>query len=164
MSPRVLCSQQCCLPADHGPAFHHCCRDHLRYGGRLSQDEMDSWYAFSWGHGVYKKARRLVAATYRLMSKWRIVQLTVLGSMVALWIAVQTGPAASRPNERPHVHPQLTLPYTHGYDNPGGVFGMMNTKGRQIELDEGYHKRAYVYVGELAVLTTFDTGSFRNAI
>ena len=33
-----------------------------------------------------------------------------------------------------------------------------------MELDEAYHKRAYVYVGELAVLTTFDTGSFRNAI
>ena len=33
-----------------------------------------------------------------------------------------------------------------------------------MELDEGYHMRAHVYVGELAVLTTFDTGSFRNAI
>ena len=39
---------------------------------------------------------------------------------------------------------------------------MMNQ--RQVELMEGYHKRAYVYVGELAVLSTFDTGSFRNAI
>ena len=33
-----------------------------------------------------------------------------------------------------------------------------------MELDEAYHKRAYVYIGELTVLTTFDTGSFRNAI
>ena len=100
VSPRVLCSQQCCLPADHGPAFHHCCRVHLRYGGQLSQDEMDSWYAFSWCRRVYKKARRLVAATYRLMNKWRIVQLTVLGSLAALCIVVQTGPTASMPRER----------------------------------------------------------------
>ena len=35
---------------------------------------------------------------------------------------------------------------------------------RQVELVDGYHKRAYVYVGEHPILTTFDTGSFRNAI
>ena len=31
-----------------------------------------------------------------------------------------------------------------------------------MELVDGYHKRAYVYVGGLAILTTFDTGSFRS--
>ena len=61
---------------------------------------MDSWEVFSWGHRVYKKARRLVIATDRLMNKWRIVQLTALGSMVALWIAVQTGPVVNTPRER----------------------------------------------------------------
>ena len=35
VTPRILCSQQCCWPADHGTAFHHCCRVHQRYGGRL---------------------------------------------------------------------------------------------------------------------------------
>ena len=60
------------------------------------------------------------------------------------------------------AHPQLTLPYTRGLDDPDEVIGMMNR--RKVKLNEGYHKRAYVYVGELAVLLTFDTGSFRNAI
>ena len=27
-----------------------------------------------------------------------------------------------------------------------------------------YHKRAFVYIGNLAVLTTFDTGRFQNAV
>ena len=32
------------------------------------------------------------------------------------------------------------------------------------KMPEGYHKRAYVYIGSMAVLTTFDSGSFRNAV
>ena len=69
VSPRILCAKQCCLPADHGPTFQHCCRTHLKYGGSLSREVMDSWEVFSWGHGVLRKARRLWASTYRLMSK-----------------------------------------------------------------------------------------------
>ena len=94
--PQILCAKRCCLPADHGPSFHHCCRDHLQYRGRMSQDEMASWRMFSWGHRVITKARRLATATYRLMSKWRIVQLAIVGAMLTLWLAVQTGPVASQ--------------------------------------------------------------------
>ena len=162
---RVLCAKQCCLPSDHGPTIQHCCRVHLKYGGSLSREVMDSWEVFSWGHGVLRKARRLWASTYRLMSKWRMVRLMVLGAMMVLWFAVQPAPPA-RPNGGAYGRPQLTYPYTRGMDDPYEVIGMMrgHTQGRHVELSEGYHKRAYVYVGELPLLATFDTGSFRNAI
>ena len=45
---------------------------------------------------------------------------------------------------------------------PREVLGMLN--GQSVELTEGYHRRAFVCVGELGVLTTFDKGSFQNAI
>ena len=95
---------------------------------------MDAWKVFSWGHRVYRKARRLVTATYRLMSKWRIVQLAALGTMIVLWFVVQAGPPTSRSSGRPNV-PQLTSPYTLGLDDPYEVIGMMNQ--RQVELSEG---------------------------
>ena len=127
----------------------------------MSQDEMVSWRMFSWGHRVYTRARRLATATYRLMTKWRIVQLAVVGAMIALWLAVYTGPVASQLSQD-QKYPRLPPPYAHGFDDPSEMFGMM--KGQHVELPDGYHKRAYVYVGGHPVLTTFDTGSFRNAI
>ena len=161
VSPRILCAKQCCLPEDHGSSFHHCCRVHLQFGGRMSQDEMASWRMFSWGHRVYTRAQRLATATYRLMSKWRIVQLAVVGATFVLWLAVRTGPVASQLSQD-QKYPRLPPPITHGFEDPSEMFGMM--KGQHVELPDGYHKRAYVYVGGHPVLTTLDTGSFRNAI
>ena len=85
VEPRVLCGKQCVLPADHGAEFVHCCGDHLRYGGRLTPGETPSWKAFSWGHRVCRKAQLLGAATYRLLFRWKIVQLAML------WVCVYTG-------------------------------------------------------------------------
>lgn len=81
--------------------------------------------------------------------------------IVALWYTVLVSPPKSqgRPS---YPFPQLAPPIAHGYEDPSEVIGMM--RGRKVELNEGYHKRAYVYLGKLAVLITFDTGSFRNAI
>ena len=94
----------------------------------------------------------------------------VLGALIVLWFAVQPAPPP-KPSGGAYGHPQLTYeayayPYARGMDDPYEVIGMMNghTQGRHVELNEGYHKRAYVYVDELPVLATFDTGSFRNAI
>ena len=57
-------------------------------------------------------------------------------------------------------NPQLAVyqrPYTHRSDDLNEVIGIMNQ--HQVELQEGYHERAYVYTGGLAVLSTLDTGS-----
>ena len=39
-----------------------------------------------------------------------------------------------------------------------------DSTGSALKLPPGYHKQVYVYIGEEAVLTTLDTGSFRNAV
>ena len=92
----------------------------------------------------------------------------MVGVCVSIWVVVWTGRPVNMPVDRPRVHPRLTPLYSHGFDDwnddPYEVMSMMSSRSHQVELDQGYHKRAYVYVGELAVLTTFDTGSFRNAI
>ena len=151
MNRRILCGKRCCLPVDHGPSWHHCCADHLKYGGRLSRDAMDSWEVFSWGHRVYQKARRRGTTTCRLVSKWIPVRLIVIGALVALWLAVQPDPSA-KPRESRYEYPRLTSPVIHGPEDPSELIGVLQQ--RQVELTEGYHKRAYVYVGEHPILTT----------
>ena len=85
-----------------------------------------------------------------------------MGMIVALWYTVLVSTPKSQGGPS-YPFPQLAPPIEPWADNePGEVIGMM--RGRKVELNEGYHKRAYVYLGKLAVLITFDTGSFRNAI
>ena len=70
----------------------------------------------------------------------------MVGAFVSLWLAVRTGRPVNTPVDRPRVYPQLTPPYSHGfdelYDDPYEVMGMMSSRGHQVELEEGYHKRA----------------------
>ena len=127
---------------------------------------IDMWKVFGWGYNVSRKARRLAATTCRLVSKWKMCQVVAAGLLLALGYMLLAGPPrARRPSEGPYDYPRLAYeqrPYTRRFDDLDEVIGMMSQ--RQVELQEGYHKRAYVYVGELVVLSTFDTGSFRNAI
>ena len=154
---RILCAQQCSWPAEHGSAFHHCCRVHKQQGGSLSREMMDSWEVFSWGHRVHKKARCLLTTTYRLLSKWRVARVAILGSMVVLWFTVLAGSPKTQ-GEPGHPYPLLAPPtLPQGENDLSETWGMFN--GRKVELNQGYHKRAYVYLGKLSVLTTFDTGT-----
>ena len=133
----------------------------------LTSNMADVYHVMWWTRGRYavgtiestKKARRLVATTYRLLSRWRIARWAALGMIAALWYTVlvsppktQGGPSYPFPQLAPPIEPRV-------YEDPGEVIGMM--RGRKVELSEGYHKRAYVYFGKLAVLITFDTGSFQ---
>ena len=88
--------------------------------------------------------------------------MAILGMIAVLWYTVLVSPPKTQGGPS-YPYPQLAPPIGPRADNElGEVIGMFN--GRKVELNEGYHKRAYVYLGKLAVLTTFDTGSFRNAI
>eukprot|EP00959_Pyramimonas_sp_CCMP1952_P023593 496089-Pyramimonas_sp.AAC.1 len=51
---------------------------------------------------------------------------------------------------------------SHDSDSPQELFNMM--QDGLYRLSQGYHKQAYVHVGTVKVLTTFDSGSFRNAV
>ena len=95
---------------------------------------------------------------------WRIVRWATLGVLIAMWFRVLGGaPTLSWSGRQyPFSVPQLAHPFAGDLDMAPEQFGMMTEP--IVELVEGYHKRAFVYVGNLAVLTTFDTGSFRNAI
>ena len=82
--------------------------------------------------------------------------------MIVLWFTVLAGSPKTR-EEPGHPYPLLAPPMLpQGENDLSETWGMLN--GRKVELNQGYHKRAYVYLGKLSVLTTFDTGSFRNAV
>ena len=89
---------------------------------------------------------------------------TALGALIALWFAVLAGPPTMPRAGGRYYHsaPRLAHPMADDYDGPYDQIEML--KGSRVELAEGYRKRAFAYVGNQAVLTTFDTGSFRNAI
>ena len=92
-----------------------------------------------------------------------MLRWTLVGTLFVLWFAVLARPSAvpGAGDRYAHSSPRLALPMDEDY-RPYDIIGMMN--GQAVELAQGYHKRAFVYVGKQAVLTTFDTGSFRNAI
>ena len=170
LTTKATCGEPCCLEADHGPGWKHCCAKHLEQAAGMAGAEFASWRAVRRVFRVGRACHRAARTTSRFWHRWcvvRLVSAVIVG--VIVYFSGALGPFGGdsgddwmgpsfdyEPDQSRRRGPSYDV------DSSRELFNMMHDG--LYRLPQGYHKRAYVHVGTMTVLTTFDSGSFRNAV
>ena len=155
---RCYCQAPCCLVKGHRSDCSHACRKHMNEGlargiSFLPWSDQCRLSLEWWSCRVLWTLGRFRRYTVGFISKWiSLRMIMILVTFVSMFLYLHgTGP-------REGMHHEDLPRFAETFDM------MAESSTSRISLPQGYHKQAYVFIGDKPVLATFDSGSFRNAI